>query len=237
MKWFESVSLTNKGLKRLVNQDRVANFIYEDCGLFLVADGISGHYAGEKASQLILDKYTEWWSSTCKTVPELDFQTIVEQLKDVLRKCNREIRLNTPEDMICGSTLVLLLLQREKYALLSAGDSRCYQVTAHKFLPGVRQLTYDDVSLEQYNYGKLTQAVGCQAECGAKLQSGEVPSGTVFALCSDGVYKFCSELFWKRCLISAFISGNLRKTLLRISDRVQGNGAKDNYSLVLVRVL
>lgn len=232
----QSFKICSAGLIRTVNQDRAANLTNGDCGLFLVADGMGGHYAGEIASKALLNSYSDWWIQTASRVQSDDLQSLATQLKRVLIDCNRRIYESTPPDQICGSTLVLLFIQKGTYVLLSVGDSRCYQVSTRGVLPQVRQLTRDDIRTDKANYGKLTQAVGSRPECTCFLEMGRVPLGTIFALCSDGIYKYCEGLFWSRSLIGAFLSGNLAKTASRISQYVQENGAGDNYSLVLVRV-
>lgn len=230
-----SLKICCAGLRRPVNQDRAINLVYADCGLFLVADGMGGHFAGERASQALMDYYANWWVRVSGTVAAMDFSAIVEELQCVLSKCNEEIFRNTPAGKICGSTLILLFLQKEKYALLSVGDSRCYRVTAG-ILPMVRQISVDDVSPRPQDKQKLTQAVGCREHCTGRLQTGKAAEGTVFALCSDGIYKYCPSSSWKRCLSHAFRTGKLDKAMERISGCVQDHGAEDNYSLVLVRV-
>ncbi len=229
-----SVKICSAGLTRKVNQDRAVNFVNCDCGLFLVADGMGGHFAGERASQKLANAYSEWWAQISGSVALIPFSEITEQLKTVLCSCNEEIYQSTPKGQICGSTIVLLFLQQDKFLLLTVGDSRCYQVSPG-LVPRVRQISHDDVSTEAGNIGKLTRAVGSSAECGFLLQTGRVSSKTVFALCSDGTYKFCPEAVLKRYLKIACVAGALQKAANWISSCVQDKGAEDNYSLVLVQ--
>ncbi len=229
-----SVKICSAGLKRSVNQDRAVNLVRDECGLFLVADGMGGHYAGEKASQALANIYTEWWMQTSSSIASTDFETVTGQLKSVLAMCNRTIFESTPRGKICGSTLVLLLIVKDRFQLLTVGDSRCYQVTP-SFIPHIRQISLDDISTESGSVGKLTEAVGCRSVCRPLLQTGRCLPKTIFALCSDGVYKYCPPTVWKINLVGAALGGSLQKTAERISNGVQDNGAHDNYSLVLVR--
>ncbi len=226
----ESVRICSTGLHRKVNQDRAAAFIDSDYGLFLIADGMGGHFAGDFASQTILESYTVWWDKVYGTVASRDIRDIVEELRDVLDESNWKIFEATPKGRICGSTLTVLFIHKQRFALLSVGDSRCYQIS-RSFPPRIRQITQDDVGRK----GGLTRAVGSRQQCGCQMQTGSVPPKTLFALCSDGVYKYCPEKLWKRSLKKASLGGALWKTLDRISDGVLKNGAGDNYSLILVR--
>ncbi len=229
-----SVKICSAGLNRKVNQDRAVNFVSDGCGLFLVADGMGGHFAGERASRKLANAYSEWWAQVSGNVASAPFSEITEQLKSILCSCNKEIYQSTPKGQICGSTIVLLFLQQDKFLLLTVGDSRCYQVLPG-LIPRVRQISHDDVSTDAGNIGKLTRAVGSRAECEYLMQTGRVSGKTVFALCSDGTYKYCPEAAFKRHLKNACISGALQKAADRISGCVQDNGAADNYSLVLIQ--
>lgn len=227
-------SCCETGLKRTVNQDRTVVLEGDGRGLFLVADGMGGHSEGERASGTLRAGFTDWWSRASQ---QLDFETAVAELKTVLQKCNSEIRFMTPPGVVCGSTLTLLWLQNGKYALFHVGDSRCYQVTASLLgQPKVSQLTTDDVSRDGTHTGMLLRAVGVSEECRFSLQSGPLPKRAVFALCSDGVYKYCEEVFLSRSLIRCFRGRDLAEERDRIAQHVLSRGAGDNYSLILIRL-
>lgn len=223
------------GLKRVINQDRIAILQREERALFLVADGMGGHSEGERASETLRAGFTDWWS---RAPQQLEFCSAVSALKAVMCDCNSEIRLRTMPGQICGSTLTLLWLQEGNYALLHVGDSRCYQVTA-TFLrvPRVTRLTVDDVSNQDANAGKLLRAVGVTAECQCSLQTGPILPKTMFALCSDGVYKYCEEKILHQSLIRCFRGADLELEKDRIMRHIFNCGAGDNFSLVFVRSL
>lgn len=229
-----SAGLCERGLCRTVNQDRIGLFQRDGMGLFLVADGMGGHFRGERASECLRAGFEDWW----ETLPENPaFDTVLKQIPRILVACNRAILAQTPPRKLCGSTLTLLWLQSRKYILVNVGDSRCYQVF---FSPwprtGCVQLTNDDiVKIPEGAGGKLSRAVGVDGDCPYSLQTGLAAGRTLFALCSDGVYKYCPSDIWSRELSRGLRGLDLQTVAEHIAEHIQLNGAGDNYSLVFVR--
>lgn len=222
------------GKVRSVNQDRAGCFSLEDRCLAFVADGMGGHFEGERASEIVARACARWWENFVKAPQRPAFLQSMEQLRELLARCHEEIKEVTPTGAICGTTAVLLWISGAEYALFSVGDSRCYAVTRRFGLTQKPvQLTHDDVSSEPRQAGKLLRALGPGA-CALSLRTGPARRGTVFALCSDGVYKFCPDL--SKQLRGLPPSKRLEDTAGRVTAQVEENGAADNYSLVLVRV-
>jgi len=233
----KSICICKRGNVREVNQDRAGAFSMEDRGLYLVSDGMGGHYAGERASGAIYDACSGWWKDYCAAPQRPNFSRSISQIQTLIQTCSAQIHAGTPAGEICGATLVLLLLVGPEYALLSVGDSRCYQVLRKGLFVRSIQLTADDVmrgSKNQRQNGKLLRAVGAKEGCEISLQTGRAAAGVVFALCSDGVYKFCPPAAWKRAMHSA-ATGHLQDAGVLVSQAILDQGAPDNYSPVLVR--
>lgn len=232
--------LCKKGLKRKVNQDRAKLLIDGDSALCFVADGIGGHYAGERASGVLSDRLTRWWVCRHALAARLSPQDLAEELRGVLRASADRIGAMTPEDQYCGSTLVLLWISLGHYLLMTAGDSRCYRVQPTLLRTGISQISKDDLyhargagdaTLE----GKLTNAIGSREEASFTICTGTVEKNTLFALCSDGVYRCCSQQELARCWAAAARQGKMAAALQQVDDMVCAHGAPDNYSLVLVQ--
>ena len=229
----EHACVCRTGQARPVNQDRAGCFSTGSWCLAYVADGMGGHYGGERASEAVARACARWWESFLGAPQRPGFLQSVEQLRGLLLRCHEEIGRMAPPHGVCGTTAVLLWISGEEYALFSVGDSRCYAVS-RRF--GLRrepvQLTRDDVSEEPRLAGKLLRALG-PGVCAFTLNTGRIRRGTVFALCSDGVYKACPA--FPDALRGLSPGRPLEKTVREIAERVEANGAPDNYSLVLVR--
>lgn len=230
----DSYDVCRPGRVRPVNQDRAGCFTWGDWCLGFVADGMGGHYGGEQASEIVAQACSQWWDSFLNAPQRPSFLQSVEQLRRLLYQCHEKIAEITPPHTACGTTAVLLWVCGREYALFSVGDSRCYKV-AYRFGLAQKpvQLTHDDVSGEPHLAGKLTRALG-PGTCAFSLKTGQVRCGTVFALCSDGIYKACPGLMQELRRISGKIP--LERAADRITAQVDEYGAPDNYSLVLLRV-
>lgn len=242
-------SFCETGLARQENQDTVFCGTDSTAGLFVVADGMGGHQDGARASRTIREKASEWWKHYEYSIERPDFSKAVQELKETFSKANKEIYFNTEAGTICGSTLVALWLDSDGWAVFSCGDSRCYQAKlqfwGNRFVP----LTTDDVWENQprniqgmtrqqiednKNFGFLAKAVGVRREFQYSIQSGSCKGRNLFLLCSDGVYKYCTEETLKKFSFSALRSKKLDHMSQGIWEHVIQNGAGDNMSLVLV---
>lgn len=232
------------GMVRRSNQDTV--FLHSGAPgtlrLFLVADGMGGYANGGKASQAIADGMADWLSHNTEGEQMND---ILNSAQERLQMISDKIRRTWGQEQHCGSTCVLLLLLERVYGLLSVGDSRVY---LHRGF-SCELLTTDDVWEKQESvrsrfteeemrrqpeYGRLVHAVGTEDVLCCSMQTGILRRGDTFALCSDGVYRMCGEPFLRRTLYGSrfFRLDTLRD---RIRSEVYRRGAKDNFSLILVR--
>lgn len=240
---------TDAGLYRSRNQDSVLSCIGNPVSVFCVADGMGGHMKGELAAQIITEGIQEWFSSFYEEKYACDFFKIVDDLEECLLSINNRIFTLYNREQICGSTVVVFLVYKIQYAVFSVGDSRIYRKRGFSF----EQLTRDDtwqntdvvkamVPEEQQknhpNYGKLVRAVGVSKNLVISRTTEKLKQGDTFLLCSDGIYRYCTEKELRRCC--AKIVGNKQNTMAkrldRIRRRVEENGALDNLTAVLVRI-
>ena len=206
----ESVGKSNIGKKREKNQDAFGIYQNEDVGLYVVADGMGGYADGEKASQTVVAELSNWWNSFSPVLFEYDFRKMIVSIEQVIQYANEIIYTEHNQDQICGTTVVVLFIYQKYYGIVYAGDSRCY-INYHQrdFLwhgRKLRQLTVDEVwenqpeisSKERMmgghpNRGKLINAVGIKKNIRCRMITDMLTSDAVFLLCSDGLYKFCTD--------------------------------------------
>lgn len=245
------VTLSEIGLKRKENQDAVFCADNGPDGIFLVADGMGGHAEGARASAVIKGKLETWWMRYTGRKERSSIFQVMEEIQDILADANREILENTEKGEICGSTAVVLWVQGSDWAVFSCGDSRCYQVFQGRLTAHVRRLTTDDVwenqqknvrglsqeeVREHVNFGRLTRAVGTEEGFSCTVQSGQLEKTGLFALCSDGIYKYCPERYFKRALQKAGRTERLETCMEEVRNAVYQSGAPDNLSLILIYV-
>ncbi len=245
------MSLSETGLERYENQDTVFCGVYGTAGIFLVADGMGGHENGAYASTRIKHKTETWWNHYIQSERRPAFFGALEELREVFSEANNEILENTRKGLICGSTLAALWIYEDAWAVISCGDSRCYQAKGQFLRKTFCQLTTDDVWENQPQnvqgmsrheieksmyYGSLIRAVGVKPEFQCTIQTDQWKEPTVFVLCSDGIYKYCSEEFLKKQMFRMLKSKDARPCMEEIRNQVFQNGAWDNLSLIMVMV-
>lgn len=232
------------GLERTMNEDSVFMAAEGEIGLFCVADGMGGHSHGERASREITDGMAGWWKNFRESAFDCDFSRMIYSLNQVLERANQKIWQMSGGREISGSTAVVLFIYRGRYGILNAGDSRIYRCDRTQ----VKQLTVDEVWENQIslsvsnwvkrqhpNRGKLVNAVGIAEDARITSSTDQTYTGMIFMLCSDGLYKMCPERiiakYLKKCR-----HHSLDASLDSMLKKVYGEGARDNISVILVRV-
>ena len=235
---FESVSRTDVGLKRKINEDSL--LAAPDRALWAVADGMGGHDAGEVASAMVVE--------ALQRLPESqDLDATVSAAIEALEGVNQElIRLARTQssDRTIGTTIVGLAIADGAYRCFWAGDSRAYLLrngdiarisrdhSLVQDLIDAGMLTPDEAERHE-NANVITRAVGVAKDIRVDVVSGDVLPGDQFVLASDGLTRVVSD-------------GELAAELMRndpdraadvLIETVLRRGAPDNVSLVIVRVL
>lgn len=230
---------------RDVNQDAIYASAKKNRGIFVVADGMGGHSGGEIASSAIVNGIRNWWDSNDFTDADTGMDAVTEQCCMLLNNINAEVfSYFSQREQLGGSTVAVLIVWDDRYAILSAGDSRVYRVREK----ALEQLTTDDVweNLPEVKYemtnervvsdsrfGRLTEALGSEERLRINRLEGMLSEKEVFFLCSDGVYKYCprEELEGILCRGSAFRSAERMKEMIRRC--AVKSGVDDNYSAVI----
>ncbi len=191
---------------RKMNQDHVG--WWPDLGLFVVADGMGGHNAGEVASHLAVEAIHQFISDSASgadfTWPfgiEVANSIDVNRLTTAVRLANRKVYSEGSrhaELSGMGTTVVAVLVSGDRLAMASVGDSRIYRLRDGS----LEQLTKDDTWLASVLGAKeaedadpahplrhvLTSVVGTRDDVKPGAREEQMVSGDTFVLCSDGVH-------------------------------------------------
>ena len=235
---WSSAGRTDTGKVRARNEDAFLDQPQQ--GLWVVADGMGGHQAGDLASRLIVESLAELPAG-------LDFEDRLDALRDCLHRLNRHLSLGltltaeTP-DLLVGSTVVALLAEGSRVACVWAGDSRCYLLRGRQLF----QLSRDHSLLQQLVEERgmspadaarqpgahaLTRAIGADEELQLDILELESLPGDVFLLCSDGLYQYVSQ----EALGYALSLASPTAALERLFDHALLGMARDNLTAVVVR--
>jgi len=230
---------TDVGLRRRVNEDRYA--MAPELGLYLVADGMGGHTAGQVASQLAAE-------AALRAIEALQGGSVspAEKLRHAVACANREIHSQArmqPELAGMGTTLVALLASEGRAALAHVGDSRAYllrggrirQLTDDHSLVGElvrrREITEDDAREHPHRH-VLTRALGVRRSVEPDLAELSPQGGDIFVLCSDGLTNHMRDEE-----IAAAVGGDvdLQDLCDGLVDLANRRGGDDNTTVLVVR--
>jgi len=233
---FTSVENTHQGNVRTLNEDSILS--RPDAGLWVVADGMGGHEAGEVASQMLV--------ADLASLPSRAYVSdFVDDVEDTLLLVNQKLRTHSMahlNGLTVGSTVACLILRGAIGVVLWVGDSRLY-----RFRDGqLEQLTKDHSEVQaQIDRGVLTpeqaenssiknmlsRAIGAFESVDVDVNAFPIKHDDVFLLCSDGLYNELSAKELKQILS--------RGPLTKISDKLMSeclrNEAKDNVSFIVVK--
>lgn len=188
---WRSAAVTSKGNVRGHNEDAVLDL--PSVGLWVVADGMGGHNAGDVASRMII----EVLSGVVKhAAPSAQLDDVEDRLREVNDRLYRS-SLESHAGM-SGSTIAALLAFERHCLSIWAGDSRVYRSR-----DGVlEQITRDHSEAQELIDGGatnvaasnvITRAVGGSQELFLDLELRELRNHDRFLLCSDGLYRELTE--------------------------------------------
>jgi len=206
-------SATDKGLRRSTNEDNFA--VRDDLGLFVVADGMGGHAAGEVASQAAIDGIVAFAEATVSVssdqtwpIPFNPNQSVnANRLDAGFRMADRRIATEaaaSAELRGMATTAVAALITDSVVTLAHVGDSRVYR--SHQ--GQLEQLTRDHSWVEeQIRAGTLTEsaarahpwrnivtrALSGSEELEVDIRELSLESGDRLLLCSDGVFAVLTD--------------------------------------------
>lgn len=231
---FESAGRTETGKVRRRNEDSI--LVRDDAGLWVVADGLGGHSAGDYASGMIVERLA--------ALPrDGDLFEFIEAIEDTLVGINSDLRRTAQlrgTDII-GSTVVVLVHDKDLMLCGWVGDSRAYSFEDGRLDQISRDHVYgqrDDVTQfggdkSQPGNGALTRAVGADDVLFVDWVVADNRPGTRFVLCSDGVNKEMSD---DEIEAACRRHGTAPAVLDELFEVSMQRAARDNVSAVIVQL-
>lgn len=212
-----------------------------DIGLYLVADGMGGHRAGQVASEMAAE-------CAIRAVEALQGAEVspAEKLRHAVACANREIHgaaMQEPELRGMGTTLVAVLVAQGRLALAHVGDSRAYLIRNER----IRQLTDDhsvvgellrrqeiseDDAREHPHRHVLTRALGVRKSAVPDLAELTPQPEDVVLMCSDGLTTHMRDEEMLACVLSADEPQIICERLVESANQ---RGGVDNITVLVVR--
>ena len=232
---------TDPGRVRGTNED--AYGVDPEIGLFVVADGLGGHRAGEVASSLAVERFR----AVVGAEPDNGDQAREAVLRKAIAAANdavREAALGDAARTGMGTTMVTAWIGASGGTwVVNVGDSRCYRLRERDLV----QLSVDDSLLEELRRNgmlpddpahwpprsELTQAVGLVGSIVPHLARTDVEPGDHLLLCSDGLTDMLSDDEIQAILAR---SEDPEATCARLVQATNLRGGLDNTTVVIVDV-
>lgn len=228
---WRSCAETHVGKRRKINQDALLD--REDLGLWVVADGMGGHSAGDVASQTVVDCLGE-------LSPTSALDASVMSTQDCLEEVNRKLLAMAdqlgPEEII-GTTVVALLAANHHCAAIWAGDSRLYRLRDGR----LRQITEDHSMASEMPKTSLaepgclvdnivTRALGAWDDLKLDRIDFEAHPDDRFLLCSDGLTKEVHPPEIENILATNTCMASVRQLI----DLALERNARDNVTAIVI---
>jgi len=232
------VSATNVGNYRKNNED--SYYVNESKNLYVLADGMGGHLAGERASKMATEIIGQDFAKD-REIKSID--DAIEILSSSIRDANKKIFDSSQENEDyrgMGTTLSSGLILGDVLIYSNIGDSRIYRINKE-----MEQITQDDSFVnylieigeipeeEAKNHPKknvLTKAMGTTSDIEVIVNTLDIKDKDVFLFCSDGLTNMVSDEEIFR-IVKENSPEEARDMLL---DLALKNGGMDNITFILV---
>ncbi len=245
---------THVGMKRDHNEDSL--YLLPEENIYIVADGMGGHAAGEVASQMAVETVAQFFRETAEdedmTWPfkmQKDRSYIENRLATSVKLANYRIFETAQNDAKrkgMGTTIVTIFLHDKKVYVGHVGDSRCYRLRKGEY----SQITEDHSLLNDYIKMKdltpeeienfphknvIVRALGMKETVQVDISSLDAHNGDVYLLCSDGLNGMVTDNEMKDILVSS--GDDLEQACNRLIQQANQAGGTDNITVVLVQFL
>ena len=244
---------TDKGRKRSHNED--ALYADHKRGLFVIADGMGGHKAGEVASKIAVENIVKDLGKSLSDheSPILgeyrdEFSAETNKLASSVRLANQEIFKAAQEKTECngmGATVVAICFSGNVMMVAYVGDSRLYLVRDNEIdqLTDDHSLVYEQLkkgvisekeAKESHYRNIITRALGVENTVEVELDEQVVLLNDCILMCSDGLYDMVDADEILNTVLN--YSKKPQKACDSLVELANDNGGSDNISVILLRL-
>jgi len=236
---FESASESAVGPVRAINEDSL--LVDPDNNLWLVADGMGGHAAGDYASQAIVDHMRDLGrASTRSDLKERFVSRLNEANANILRYGHQLGRGSI------GSTIAALLVHDDRFACFWSGDSRVYRLRDQE----LRRVTKDHTEVQALldagaitwrqaetwpRKNVITHAIGVTEMPEFDVIEGTLLNSDVFLICSDGLTEYFGDGEIAHMLGQSSVG--LESICAHFVREAIARGGKDNITVIVLRAV
>jgi len=235
---------TDQGKTRSVNED--ALFVMPKQNVYIVADGVGGHNAGELASRTAVKEIADYIEDN-PIGKSADAHQIKNYFNICLNKVNASIVAYSKaghENKGMATTTVILHLSGKKANIINVGDSRAYMIRAGQ----ISQITEDHTVVNQLlkegsitrqeadghpMNNMITRALGGEEKVKPDFYQVDTQKNDVFLLCTDGLYNEVTETLMMEIIMT---STTMHEACNKLIAKANEQSGKDNITTVCVRI-
>ena len=239
----KTFSITDIGRKRKVNQD----YIYTSekpvgnlPNVFIVADGMGGHNAGDYASKVTVETMLAEMENSFEKNPTLIFRKAIEEANDVIRK--RASEDEKLEGM--GTTVVVASCMGRFLQVANVGDSRLYLINDK-----IRQLSKDHSLVEEMvrlggikaeearnhpDKNIITRAIGVKENVEPDIYEYRLKKGDIILMCTDGLSNMVEDEDMFNIVKG---SRDVVEAVQMLIEKANSNGGRDNIGVIVAEPL
>lgn len=234
---------TDVGMIRAGNEDNFFAEADERRGVFVVADGMGGHAAGEVASEMAVQIIARGLLPLSAVRNATAGEVVAQSLRDANRAIYERMLAEVDKQGM-GTTASVLVLADEGYLIGQIGDSRVYllrdgalmQITKdHSYVQ--EQVDAGLLTPEQARYhpysNVITRCLGANEDVEGDIYAGEVRVGDVFLLASDGLTGMVDDRRLQQLLLARSGPGRIVDSLIA---EANGRGGLDNITAIVIQV-
>ncbi|MCR5799274.1 MAG: Stp1/IreP family PP2C-type Ser/Thr phosphatase [Lachnospiraceae bacterium] len=237
----KTFSITDIGKRRKLNQDYVYTSevaVGHLPNLFMVADGMGGHNAGDYASRYTIETIVD-------EISKSDDESPVFVLEKAIKSANSHIRRKSEEEAELngmGTTVVAATIDGDKLCVANVGDSRLYIINDRE----IKQITRDHSLVEEMvrmgglkrelarthpDKNIITRAIGALDDVDVDFFELTLNKDDVILMCSDGLSNMIEDEEIRMIMQGQRDIAEKAESLVKAANN---NGGKDNIAVVLV---
>ena len=244
-----SVGKTDIGLVRKVNEDSFSCEKLEgidDSYLYIVADGMGGHNAGEVASSMAVQEVTSYIRENIETL-KLGDKEIQDLIRNAILHANEKVYKTSILKSNClgmGTTLSMVLVKDSSIFIGHVGDSRIYLIRENE----IKRITEDhslvaeliksgSIKPEDANNhpqkNVITKALGTEYTLEPDVSQSDIQSGDFILICTDGL----SNAVYEEDMIYTIVNtSDLNDACELLINKAKESGGFDNITAVVIQI-
>lgn len=250
MVMIDSAGLSDVGRKRKENQDCFC--IEDNLRLYVVADGMGGHLAGEVAGRMVVDSIRNYFMALAANPKQLpldkrddSLSSEANHLLNAVDYANAQVYQASVDQSECrgmGSTVAALLFTPHTFVAANVGDSSIYLIQTNRIerLSVPHTVMAAQTALEpdqRLNYGPdfqhmLTRGIGIEADVEPDFCESQLYDGDRFVICSDGLSDKVTP-----AEILRTVTGNRPDRICQdLIDLANARGGDDNITVIVLAI-